>query len=397
VDLCKAIAAAIFGSQANTLELIDVPTFERFEMLQGGQIDVLARLTTHTMERDVYETTTSAGFTFSSPYLYSELVYGGVPFFTNCTDSKETTGNCTDLRICVLGGTTHAEVLANEFPDNLVQSPSTTGLYRTFSNGLCNVLAGDPWAVAETAVRSNGYAGDYVLSSTVLASDPIALVTREGDPGWSDFVNWVLVGLQRAEERNVGISNPAVFNFFTNIFGDAYRTMFIQAIAAVGNYGEIYERHLQDIVPRQPINQINAPGSSGLLFAHPYGGNLVRSGVSRPTPGGTLQTVKARGLLRCGVKRQPGFAITSPGWTGFDVDYCNAISAALFDGAINVEFIELRSNERFPALVNGTVDVLTGMAAATFTRDVRESTTGVGLTFAQTTIYDRLAFGGIPP
>ena len=174
--------------------------------------------------------------------------------------------------------------------------------------------------------------------------------------------------------------------------------MFVNALAAVGNYGEVYERNLEQIVPRSAVNGINR-GDLPLIYSFPYG-NLLRQGNTL-TPGGTIERILARGMLRCGVTRLTGFADFDPArqvWSGFDVDYCRAIAAALFGGATTgVVIVELSSVERFAALQNGDVDVLARVTTATAQRDVFVPSVGVGFAFTQTTFYDGLAFGGIPP
>lgn len=399
-------------------------------MLQGGEVDVLARLTTHNMERDVYEVSgyytqfwlltkrvlnrvltnpvivllcltqpsTGAGFSFSVPYLYNGLSFGGLPFFTDCANRlDDVTGNCTALKICVLDSTTHVNILSNLVPNAIVLAPSTTLLYSNFNNGFCNVLAGEQFEISDFVVRANGYTGDYSLASNVISKEPLALVTRDGDARWSDFVNWVLIGLLRAEERNIGQADAAGYTI-SNLFGDQFQLMFINSVAAVGNYGEMYARHLERIVPRSEINKIN-DGSSPLIYSYPYGELQLTGNTISPT--GTIQQILDRGFLRCGTRRQAGFGdfdVATQSWTGFDVDYCKAISAALFNGITStVQYIELSGSGRFPALQSGQVDVLCRVTTANFPRDVNQPNTGAGFTFSQTTFYDGLAFGGIPP
>jgi len=75
----------------------------------------------------------------------------------------------------------------------------------------------------------------------------------------------------------------------------------------------------------------------------------------------TLATVKARGVLNCGANGQlPGFGIPDAqgNWTGFDVDYCRAIAAAIFNDPTKVKFVPLTAKDRFTALQSGDIDVL---------------------------------------
>src|SRR5262249_42139633 len=75
----------------------------------------------------------------------------------------------------------------------------------------------------------------------------------------------------------------------------------------------------------------------------------------------TLQRTVRRGEVYCGVnKGLPGFSIPDEkgNWTGFDVDFCRAVAAAIFDDPNKAKFIPLDANERFKELQNRTVDIL---------------------------------------
>lgn len=103
-----------------------------------------------------------------------------------------------------------------------------------------------------------------------------------------------------------------------------------------------------------------------------------------------LQEIKNRGNLICGVNNQvPGFGVVDEqgNYSGFDVDYCRAIAAALFGDANAVEFRPLSAQERFTAVQTGEVDVLARNTTWTSSRDSE-----VGLNFAPTTFYDGQGF-----
>ena len=101
---------------------------------------------------------------------------------------------------------------------------------------------------------------------------------------------------------------------------------------------------------------------------------------------GKLDVVKDRGYLICGCNNAlPGFGFLEPDGTfsGFDVDFCRAVAAAIFNDPTKVEFRPLTAKERFTALQTGEVDVLIRNTTWTLSRD-----TSVGLDFAPTTFYD---------
>ena len=106
-----------------------------------------------------------------------------------------------------------------------------------------------------------------------------------------------------------------------------------------------------------------------------------------PVAGGErLQAVMDRGQLICGVHgtfQGFGFVESDGSWTGFDVDFCRAWAAALFDDPNAVEFRGLSAQERFTALQSGEVDVLARNSTWTWARDVE-----LGLTFGPVNFYD---------
>ena len=117
------------------------------------------------------------------------------------------------------------------------------------------------------------------------------------------------------------------------------------------------------------------------------GGVAETTPVAPPVAGGErLQTVLDRGNVVCGVHgtfQGFGFLDTAGAWTGFDVDFCRAWAAALFNDADAVEFRALSAQDRFTALQSGEVDVLSRNSTWTWTRDAE-----LGLTFGPVTFYD---------
>ncbi|MBO9323692.1 MAG: amino acid ABC transporter substrate-binding protein, partial [Roseiflexus sp.] len=102
--------------------------------------------------------------------------------------------------------------------------------------------------------------------------------------------------------------------------------------------------------------------------------------------GETLKAIQARGKLICGVNSQvPGFGFVDPtgAFSGFDIDYCKALAAAIFNDVSKVEYRPLTAEQRFAALQSGEIDVLIRNTTWTLTRD-----TDNGGNFVATTFYD---------
>lgn len=104
----------------------------------------------------------------------------------------------------------------------------------------------------------------------------------------------------------------------------------------------------------------------------------------------TLDTVKARGKLFCGANvGLPGFGAPDDkgNWTGLDVEFCQAVAAAIFNDPKKVEYKPLTAKERFTALQSGEADLLARNTTWTLSRD-----SALGLTFAGINFYDGQGF-----
>lgn len=232
------------------------------------------------------------------------------------------------------------------------------------------------------------------VGEAVHSKEPLAIVTRANDSQFSDFVNWVLQSIMAAEElRNSGGSLADLPT--PSYFGDRFKFMFHDAVAVVSDYGALYERHLQKYYPRSDANRINV--DTAAMFALPFG--KLRPDTLPIVSSDTLGKIRSRGFLKCGITSAVIFAEFDTSineWTGLDVDFCKAISAAIFDGAVHVRYDVLGPVERFSSLQNGDVDVLARVTTFTMERDVQEATTGVGFTFSPANFFDSIRFGGVP-
>src|SRR5262245_61316952 len=135
-------------------------------------------------------------------------------------------------------------------------------------------------------------------------------------------------------------------------------------------------------------------------FHPPRGGSVMKRlafataaaalAATLPASAQTLKAIQERGSLSCGVSQGlHGFSIPDDKgkWTGFDVDLCRALAAAIFNDADKVKFVPLSANDRFAALTSGTIDVLSRDTTWTMSREI-----SLGLAFAGITYYDGQGF-----
>lgn len=98
----------------------------------------------------------------------------------------------------------------------------------------------------------------------------------------------------------------------------------------------------------------------------------------------TLESVRSKGFIQCGVTAGvAGFSAPDENnnWTGFEVDFCRAMAAAIFNDPGAVRYTPLAANERFDALTSGEIDVLSRTTTWTMSRDTQQGVRFVGALF----------------
>ncbi len=126
------------------------------------------------------------------------------------------------------------------------------------------------------------------------------------------------------------------------------------------------------------------------MLKHAVAAVLALAFVGAAQAGTTLDAIKQRGQLICGVNPSlPGFsAADSQGnWTGLDVDVCKALAATMLNDANKIKWVPLNASQRFAALQSGEVDILSRNTTWTLTRDA-----SLGLHFTGVTYYDGQGF-----
>lgn len=170
-----------------------------------------------------------------------------------CVDNEDhRAGQCVDLKICARRGTEgkFLDILRNEvFPGPFVNPiDNSDNLGDALRSGDCNAVAGTIEEVSVSAIRRN-YQGPYEVGMNRFSKGPQALVTAQDDRQWADFVFWVVSALFYADEEGItqftSSAMPSV-----QLFGPRFVFMFRHAVAAVGSYGEIYNRHFILEAPR---------------------------------------------------------------------------------------------------------------------------------------------------
>ena len=284
VDFCRAVAAAVLGDP-EAVEYTPLTAQTRFTALQAGEVDVLIRNTTFTAARDGTEAGTFATTTF----------YDGQGMMVRSDSGFSSVDDMADTSVCVLSGTTTELNLATRFA-GITYTPLTfednEQLQAAFIAGQCDGWTSDKSQLA--AVKSNWPADDggpdsLVILDETFSKEPLGPVVLDGDQEWAEVVDWTVKVIILAEELGIDAATAASYDGDNadirrllglptgedqTVFdpGLGLSTDFAQqVIAAVGNYGEIYDRHLgPDTLINIPrgLNALYTDG--GILYAHPY-------------------------------------------------------------------------------------------------------------------------------
>lgn len=277
VDFCRAVAAAIFND-AEKVKFIPLSAKERFTALQSGEIDLLSRITTKTMSRDA-----SLGLNF-----VGTTYYDGQGFMVRkdlgVKDALELSGAavCTDT-----GTTTELNMTdffkANKLEFNPVVFEKKDEVIAAYDAGRCDVVSTDISGLQAYRVKLKEPNAHIVLPN-VISKEPLTPAVRHGDDQWFDLVGWTRNCLVNAEELGVTsanveemkkTSNPSIKRLL-GVEGDFGKSIGLSAdwcanaIAKVGNYGEIYNRNLGPdaaITIERGLNKLWNNG--GILYAAP--------------------------------------------------------------------------------------------------------------------------------
>ena len=278
VDVCRAVAAAVLGD-ANKVKFTPLSAKERFTALNAGEFDILSRNTTWTLTRDADLNLTFVGVNF----------YDGQGFMVRKDSGMKSADDFkSGLAVCTNIGTTTELNLADYMAAKgltykLVGFEKADEARDTYGAGRCDVYTTDKSALAaQRTVLANP--DDHMILPETISKEPLGPVVRQGDAVWEDIVRWSLNVMIEAEEYGITSANADSLKTSNNpsikkILGveddmgvklGLDNEWGLRIIKQVGNYGEVYKRHIQDtgILPgsRGP-NELWTNG--GILYVPP--------------------------------------------------------------------------------------------------------------------------------
>ena len=274
VDVCRAVAAAVFGDAAK-VRYTPLTAQQRFTALQSGEVDILARNTTWTLSRD------AAAINFVGINYYDGQGFM-VPKKANVKSARQLDG----ATVCVQPGTTNELNLADYFRANHMKLKTVViekleEVLNAYFAGRCDAYTTDASGLAALRASRAPNPADHVILPELISKEPLGPAVRHGDDRWFDIVKWALYAMIEAEElglssKNIDAQaksgNPEIQRFVGST-GDLGKLLGLDRrwayniVRQVGNYGESFDANLKPLGFERGLNRLWKNG--GLLYAPP--------------------------------------------------------------------------------------------------------------------------------
>lgn len=251
VDTCRAIAVAVFGDKEKA-RFVALTGGHRLIALQSGEVDVLPRTTTWTLQRDA----NGVNFTFPNYYEYAGVM---VRRDSGVTAIDQMRG----ASVCVqTGSTTEVTVADVSRARNLDLKPviydSVEGTRAAFFAGRCDALITDASALASVRATLASNPDDFIIFPANDKMEALTPSVRHGDDRWFDVVKWSFQALIAAEALGITQANvdemlqsqdPSIRRFLGVDRGNGTalgldERWAYNIVKQLGNYGEVYERNV---------------------------------------------------------------------------------------------------------------------------------------------------------
>lgn len=279
VDFCRAVSAAIFGDP-NKVKFTPLSAANRFPALQSGEVDVLARNTTWTINRD-----TALGLNFRFVNYYD-----GQGFMVRKSLNVKSALELSGASVCVQSGTTTELNLADYFKaNNLQYNPvvfeKLDEVNAAYDSGRCDVYTTDQSGLYSLRLTLKN-PDEHMILPEIISKEPLGPAVRQGDDQWLDIVSWVGYAMVNAEEFGItqanidemkNSPNPDIKRFLgveadTKIGTDLGLTndWAYNIIKTVGNYGEVFEKNIGQGSQLKIARGLNALwNKGGIQYAPP--------------------------------------------------------------------------------------------------------------------------------
>ena len=276
-DTCRAVAAAVFGD-ASKARFIPTNGAQRLPVLQSGQVDLVVEVLTQTQTREAANGLLFTGVNF----------YDGQGFLVRKSSGVKRAKDLDGASICVASGSTSELNLAdwshaNGVKINPVVFERVDEGRDAYNKGRCDAYSTDASQLASIATLMHDPDNQMVLPD-IISKEPLGPAVRQGDDQWYLIVKWTLNALIEAEEQGITQANveeklsstSAPVKRLLGLTGDFGKFIALDnhwaynAIRAVGNYGEMFERNLGQGSPlKLPRGKNDLWSRGGLMYSAP--------------------------------------------------------------------------------------------------------------------------------
>ena len=280
-DYCRAVAAAILGD-SNAVNFVVLTAAESFTAVQTGTVDVLIRNTTWTQSPD-----TDLGLDFG-PTTY----YDGQQLMARASDDFSPQSGIADIDGAVVCA--NAETLTAK---NIAGAADAAGVLITvetfedfdivtdnFINGVCDIITADGLQLVGRKAEQQPEGEEWVIfPPAAISKEPLGPIYGQNDSQFADVVNWTVYVTIIADEN--GVTSGNVSDMLVDGTAEVIRLLggegqlqsamgldadaFFNVISQVGNYDEIYSRHMNPVGLSRDGSSNARWNEGGLIYAPP--------------------------------------------------------------------------------------------------------------------------------
>ena len=274
IDVCKAFAAAIVGEEEK-VQYRPLTAAERFTALRTGEVDILSRNTTFNLSRD---SVGGNGLTFA-PVIFHD----GQGLMVKSKSGIKQLEDLANKSICVGSGTTTEQNINDAFEAKKIaykpiKYQDLNQVVTGYRQERCIAMTSDR---SQLAAARSGFSNPerHIILPDILSKEPLSPASVGNDEELGDAIRWVIYALITAEEEGINKNNikqkvllaknnPELkpLRRLLGIEGDLGNKIgldndfVVNVISSVGNYGEIYERHLG------PNSKVSIPRGKNNLY-----------------------------------------------------------------------------------------------------------------------------------
>ena len=281
-DYCRALAITMLGD-ADAVNFVPLTSAERFLALHTGVIDVLVRNTTWTQSRD-----TDLSFDFA-PVTF----YDGQQLMGRASDGftpESTVAEVAGAIVCATAGTTTEKNMADAaeaagITISLQTFEDLDIITQNFTAGACDVMTTDGSGLVGRRARQQGDQEWVIFPAQPFSKEPLAPLYPPNQSAFGDIVNWTIYATIIFDEKGITSANVDDLVASGQLDAEAVRLLggegelqsamglqpdaFYQVVSQIGNYDEIYTRHLEPVGLRRAGTPNARWSEGGLIYAPP--------------------------------------------------------------------------------------------------------------------------------